>query len=92
MTNYQQYQSFSGKILLTRNEYLKKKKSQLIKISKDCKVKLSVNAVFRSTTNNNDKRTLCSKSKDTTDIDEIFEQLIKKHIDLIKSLKSIDLI
>ena len=92
MTNYQQYQSFSVNILLTLNEYLKKIRPELIKISKDCKVKLSVNVVFRSTKNNNDKRTLCIKSKDTTDIDEISDQLIKKLNDLIKPLKNIDLI
>ena len=65
---------------------------ELIKISKDCKVKLSVTVIFRSTKNNNDKRTLCIKSEDTTDINEIFDQLIKKHNDLIKPLKNIDTI
>ena len=35
---------------------------------------------------------MCIKCKGTTDIDEIFDQLIKKHNDLVKSLKNIDLI
>ena len=59
LTNYQQYQSFSSKTLLTPNEYLKKIRPELTKlISEDCKVKLSVNAVFRSTKDSNDKRTV----------------------------------
>ena len=61
-------------------------------INEDCKVKLIVNVVFKSTKNHNDKRNLCVKSKNTTDIDEIFSQSIKKHKQLIESLKSIDLI
>ena len=68
--NYQQYQSFSSKILSTLDEYFK---------IKDCKVKRSVNTVFRSTKNPNDKRTLQITSKTTTDVDEIFGQLIKKY-------------
>ena len=61
-------------------------------ISEDCKVKFSVNVVFRSTKDFNYERTLCIKSKNTTDIDEIFDNLIKKHEDSSKSLKNIDLV
>ena len=57
-----------------------------------CKVNLNVNAVLRSTRNANDKRTLFIKSNDISDIDEIFDQLIKKYEKLIKSLKDISLI
>ena len=52
LTNYQQYKSFSGKILLQLNEYLEKFKPELIKISKNCNI--SVDAVFKSIKNSND--------------------------------------
>ena len=91
-TNYQQYQSFSSKTLLKLDEYLEKIRPEWIKIIKDCKVSLSVNIVFKSIKNFNDKRNLCIKSDITTDIDEIFSQLIKKYKDLCESLKNIDLI
>ena len=59
----------------------------MIKIINNRKIKINliVNTVFKSTRNFNDKRTLQIKSKDTTD------QLIKKHHDLTKFLKIIDL-
>ena len=87
-TNYQQYQSFSGKTLLPLNKSLEKVRPELIKMIKNCNI--SVDAVFRSIRNPNDIITLQIKSKDTTDIDEIFDQLIKKH-DLTESLKNVDL-
>ena len=90
LTNYQQYQSFSGKTLLPLNEYLEKVRPELIKMSKNCNI--SVNAVFRSIRNPNDIINLQIKSEKTTDIDEIFDQLIKKHHDLTESLKNVDLI
>ena len=90
LTNYQQYQSFSGKTLLPLNEYLEKVRPELIKMSKNCDI--SVNVVFRSIRNPNDIITLQIKSEKTTDIDEIFDQLIKKHHDLTESLKNVDLI
>ena len=90
-TNHQQYQSFSGKTLLPLNEYLEKVRPELIKI-KNCEVSINVNIVFKSTRNFNDKRTVQIKSKNTTDIDEIFDQLIKKHHDLTEFLKNVDLI
>ena len=89
-TKYQQYQSFSSKILLTLDEYLERVRLDLIKMSKNCKLKLTVNTVFKSIRNSNDKRTLQIKS--TANIDEIFDQLIKKHHDLTESLKNVDLI
>ena len=58
-------------------------------MSKNCNI--SVDAIFRSIRNPNDIITLQIKRKDTTDIDEIFDQLIKKH-DLTESLKNVDLI
>ena len=77
--NHQQYQSFSSKVLLTLNEYLDKIRSEFTKLmGEDSKVKLSVNTVFRSAKNFNDKRTLCIKSNSTTDIDKKFDQLIKR--------------
>ena len=64
----------------------------MIKIIKNCKINLNVDAVFKSTKNFNDKRTIQIRNKDTTDIDEIFDELIKKHHDLTESLKNTDLI
>ena len=55
---------------------------ELIEIIKNCKINLTINIVFRSIKNFNDKRNLGIKSKTKTDIDEIFSQLIKKHEDL----------
>ena len=89
-TKYQQYQSFSSKILLTLDEYLERVRLDLIKMSKNCKLKLTVNTVFKSIRNSNDKRTLQIKS--SANINEIFDQLIKKHHDLTESLKNVDLI
>ena len=91
-TKDQQYQSFSGKILLPLNECFEKIRPELIKIIKKFKINLIVNAVFKSTRNFNDKRTMQIKNKDTTDTDEIFDELIKKHHGLTESLKIIDLI
>ena len=79
LINYQQYQLFSDKTLLKLDEYLEKIWSGLTRLMINCKVNLNVNTVFRSTKNFNDKRTLHIKSKDTADIDEIFDQLIKRH-------------
>ena len=50
------------------------------------KCKVTVNAVFRSKNNSNNKINISIESKNVTDIDEIFDQLIKKHEDLTKSL------
>ena len=61
-------------------------------MNEDCKVKLTVDSVFRLKNDSNDKRTLHIKGKNTTDIDEIFHQLNKKHEELSKLLKNIDLI
>ena len=84
-TNYQQYQSFSGKTFLPLNEYLEKVRSESIKMSKNCDI--SADAVFRSIRNSNDIITLQIKSENTTDIDEIFSQLIKLHETHSESLK-----
>ena len=83
---------FSDNTLLTLDEYLQRIRSELIRLMNEgCKVKLTVDAVYRLKKDPNDKRTLHIKSKNTTDIDEIFSQLIKKHEELSKSLKNIDL-
>ena len=87
----QQYQSFSGRILLLLNEYLEKIRAELVKIIKNCKINLIVSTIFKLKINFNDKSTIQIKNKNTTDIDEIFDELIKKH-DLIESLKNADLI
>ena len=86
---YQQYQSFSNKNLLPLNKYLQKIRSELIKIMNK-KSKVTVNTVFRSKKDRNDKTNVCINSKNTTGIDEIFSQIIKKHDDLIETLKEID--
>ena len=93
LSNYQQHQSFSDKTLLTINEYLERIRPELIKlINGYCRVELIVDAVFRLKKDSNDKRTLHTKSEITTDIDETFSQLIKKHENLSESFKNIDLI
>ena len=63
-------------------------------MTKYCKVKLDVSVVFRSEKfkKSNDKRNISIKSKNGTDIDEIFSQLIRKHEELPESLKNINLI
>ena len=73
LINNQQYQLFSDKTLLKLDEYLKKIRSHLTKFMINCKVNLNFNAVFRSTENSNDKRTLYMKSEEANDIDEIFD-------------------
>ena len=88
--NNKQYQSFSDKNLLPFREYLKRIRASLIVLMSDgCKVKLNVNIAFRSEKfkKSNDKINIYIKSKNTTDIDEIFAQLIEKHEKLNKSLK-----
>ena len=84
--NYQQYQSFSDKTLLTLDEYFEKIRSELTRlINKVCNVRLVVNLVFRSIENFNDKRNIQIKSKSTTNINEIFSRLIKIHKTLSES-------
>ena len=85
----QQYRSFSGKTLLSLSEYFKKIKSELTKIIKDYKVKLNVNSVFESEKDANDECNVSIESTDTTDVDEILDQLIKKHNDFTNYLKNI---
>ena len=55
-------------------------------ITKNCKVKL-VNYVFEFKKNPNDECNVFIESEGTTDIDEIFDQLIKKHKEFIEPLK-----
>ena len=52
---------------------------------------LYVNIVFRSEINLNDESNVFIESEDITDIDEIFDQLIKKHEELSESIKNTDL-
>ena len=76
----QQYQSFSGKTLLPLNEYLKRIRLELTElITKNCKVRLSINCIFEFKKNPNNECNVFIESDNTTDIDEIFGQLIKKH-------------
>ena len=73
------------------NEYLEQIRSELIELmTNDYKVKISVNIVFRSKTNPNDESNVFFDSEDTTHINEIFGQLIKKHEELTEPLKIID--
>ena len=75
----QQHQSFSGKTLLPLDEYLEKIRLQLIKLrTKHYEAELNVNLIFGSKTNSNDECNVFIKTK-SADIDEIFDQLIKKH-------------
>ena len=59
----------------------------MITIIKNCKINLIVNTVFKSTRNFNDKLTLQIKSKNTM---ELHSTDIKKHHELIESLKDIN--
>ena len=87
--NYQQYQSLSCKTLLLLDEDLEKIRPELIEI-KNCEVNISADAVYRSIRNSNDIITLQIKIEITTDINEIFSQLIKKHEKHYESLKDIN--
>ena len=74
----QQYQSFSNKILLPLDEYLEKTRPELIKLMmKNQEVELNVNLVFRSRDNSNNECDLFITTK-SADIDEVFDQIIKK--------------
>ena len=91
--NNKQYQSFSDKPLLPFNGYLERITCNYIKLMSDCcKVKLNVNAVFRQERlkKSNGKISVYIKSKNTTDIDEIFSQLIEKQEELTESLKHLN--
>ena len=93
--NNKKYQPFSDKNLLPFCEYLKSIKPKLIKLISDCcRVKCNINVVFRLERfkKSIDKINIYIKSKNTTDIDEIFSQLIGKHEKLSESLKDIQFI
>ena len=90
--NNQQYQSYSDKTLLKFDEYLEKIRPELTRLMINCKVNLNVNFVFKSIRNFNDKRTLCIKAKNPTDIDDVTNELIKKHEELTKLSADINLI
>ena len=78
----QQYQLFSNKTLLPLDEYFKKIRLGLINlITKNHEVELNVNLVFRSKTNPNNECNIFIPPK-PADIDEVFDQLIKKLEDL----------
>ena len=78
----QQCQSFSGKTLLSLDEYLEKIRPELIKLMiKNCEAELNVNLVFGSKNNPNDECNVFIKTK-SANVDEIFDQLIEKHEDL----------
>ena len=82
LVNNKQYQSFSGKIVLPFNEYLEKIRPKLTELMSDCcKVNLNVGVIFRpeKLRKSSHKRIAYINSKNTTDIDEIFDQLIEKH-------------
>ena len=90
--NNKQCQSFSDKNLFPFNEYLERVRPKLVTLMSDCcEVKLNVNAIFKSK-KSNDKISVYIKSKNTTDIDEIFSQLVEKHKELTESLKKLDFI
>ena len=89
--NHQQYQIAIGKILLAHDECLEKIRSDLIELINNCKIKLTMNVIFNSAKNFNDKRTLHIKTKASDDIDKLLDLLIKKHEDISESLKNISL-
>ena len=91
LINHQQYQIALGKILLAPNECLEKIRSDLIELMNNCKIKLTMNVIFNSAKNFNDKRTLHIKTKASDDIDKLLDLLIKKHEDISESLKNISL-
>ena len=95
LINNKLYESFSDKNLLPFNEYFERIRPKLTELRTEyCKVKLDVIVVFRAEKfkKSNDKRKISIKSKNTTDINEIFSQLIEKHEELSESLKTINLI
>ena len=78
----QKYQSFSEKTLLPLDDYLEKIRPEFIKLMiKNYEAEVNVNLVFGSKTNSNDECNVFMKTK-SAGIDEIFDQLIKKHKDL----------
>ena len=91
LINHQQYQLSLGKISLAPNECVEKIRPDLIELMNDFKINLAMNVIFNSTRNSNNKRTLHIKTKASDDIDELFGLLIKKHEDISKSLKNINL-
>ena len=89
LINHQQYQLSLGKISLAPNECVEKIRPDLIELMNN--YNLAMNVIFNSTRNSNNKRTLHIKTKASDDIDELFGLLIKKHEDISKSLKNINL-
>ena len=97
--NYKQYQTDSDKKLLTPNEYLEKIRPNLIELMSkhnNWKIQLTMQLIFNSIKNLNDKRTLCVKTKnveimmgsDTNKIiNELFNLLIQNYEDLSKFLR-----
>ena len=67
LINYQQYQTDSDKKLLAPNEYLEKIRPNLIRLinehNNNWKLKLTIQIIFNSISNPNDKRTLPIKLK-----------------------------
>ena len=93
--NNKQYQSFSDRNLLPFCEYLERIRRKLIRFMGDCcNAKLGVNVIFESETlkKSNNKINIHIKSKNTTDINEMFTLLIEKHEKLSEYLKDIDFI
>ena len=93
--NNKQYQSFSDRNLLPFREYLERIRPKLIRFMGDCyNAKLDVNVIFESETlkKSNNKINIHIKSKNTTDINEMFTLLIEKHEKLSEYLKDIDFI
>ena len=81
--DYQQYQTDSDKHLLAPNGYFKKIRRNLIQLinNHNKKIRLTMQVIFNSTKNPNDKRTLHVKTKNikvtNKIIDELFESLIQ---------------
>ena len=75
--------------MLPLDEYLEKIRPELTKLmTNDYNVKLSVNVVFITKINPNNECYVFIESDNKTDVDEIFDELIKK----CKSLRNINFI
>ena len=84
----QQYQSFSSRILFSLDEYLEKIRLELTELmTENYEVGLSFNFALGSKVNPNNECNVFIKEK-LADIEEVFDQLIKKH----KDLKNIDFV
>ena len=89
--NYQQDQRDLGKELLALHKYLKKIRTDLTQLisNNDQKIIVTMQVIFNSAKNSNDKRTLSVKVETTNIIDDLFDSLIQKCETLSKKLRTL---